>query len=73
MSCYRGQSTPSSPNPDNAEQQPQLLLSDEMDNIPTESTQTERSATSSEENLQKLESARMEATTVQQNMDRKDP
>lgn len=57
---------PSSPTPDNAEQQLQLILSEEMDDIPTESTQTERFATSSEENLRELENARMEATTVKQ-------
>lgn len=37
-----------------------------MNDIPTESTQTERSATSSEENLQELENARIKATTVKQ-------
>uniref|UniRef100_A0A8W8J7L6 Uncharacterized protein n=1 Tax=Magallana gigas TaxID=29159 RepID=A0A8W8J7L6_MAGGI len=69
MSCYRGPSTPplpSSPTPYNAEQQLQLLLSEEMDDIPTESTQTERFAISSEENLRELENARMEAITVKQ-------
>lgn len=65
MTCYRGQSTPPPPT-HNAEQQFQLLLSDEMDNIPTESTQKDRFVTSSEETFRELENVHQEATTVKQ-------